>query len=224
MGLKEKITDLRRGQDLSQERLAERIGVSRQAVAKWESGESLPEIEHLILLGKFFSVSIDALLADRDACAAAGEEPIRAADSDAIAFLCRAKRSTYAGYGSEVAPTRPGSHDLTYREGEYLYHDTYLGGERFGGEEALWLNGEPIWAMNYCGRTLHRGFSGDFLKEALSLVAEDSPFRGPAIHRKGDLSYHCMVSGGYGWFRGTEEIFRGSVKTYECVFHGGTVS
>ena len=48
-----------------------------------------------------------------------------------------------------------------------MYHDTYVGGEEFAGEEAVWRNEVTVWAMNYIGRVLDDRFSGDFLKEAL---------------------------------------------------------
>ncbi len=138
-------------------------------------------------------------------------------------FLLRAKKATYAGKGPETAPSRPLSHDLEYAEGELFYIDTYLGGENFAGEEAIWENGQPIWAMNYCGRNLAEGFSGDFLKEALANVPFERPYRGPEEYRKDDFVYKCSVTGDFHWFSGYEEIFRGSVKVYECIFHGGDV-
>jgi transcriptional regulator with XRE-family HTH domain len=107
MILQTRISELRKSLDLSQERLAERIGVSRQAVAKWESGETLPELEHLIRLGKLFSVSIDSLLMGADACSAAAGAADLGPNAEAIAFLCRAKRATYAGRGPKAEPTRP---------------------------------------------------------------------------------------------------------------------
>lgn len=54
--------DLRRKKGLSQEDLANQIGVSRQTVSKWESGQSFPDAEKLMLLSETFSVSIDSLL------------------------------------------------------------------------------------------------------------------------------------------------------------------
>ena len=84
-----------------------------------------------------------------------------------IQFLMRAKRATYAGKGAETASSRPSSHDLEYREGDLMYLDTFLGGERFAGEEALWIGDVPYWSMNYVGRVTGTPFSGDFLKEAL---------------------------------------------------------
>ncbi len=140
-----------------------------------------------------------------------------------IDFLITAKRNTYAAHGAEVSSSRPSSHDLQYRQGDFLYIDTYLGGEAFIGEEAIWVNNHPVWAMNYSGRVLGEGFSGDFLKEALYLVPKESPFRGPAIYRKGEYSYHCIVNGDVDWYWGYEEIFLSDTKVMECFFHGGVV-
>lgn len=62
MNLSEKILELRKANGLSQEQLSEKLGVSRQSVSKWECGESLPELEKLILLSKVFHVTTDYLL------------------------------------------------------------------------------------------------------------------------------------------------------------------
>lgn len=63
-----------------------------------------------------------------------------------------------------------------------------------------------------------------FLKETLGLVDEKKPFRGPALYRKGEYLYHCSSCGSLEWFQGQEEIYYGTVKIYECVFHGGAVA
>ena len=60
----EKLQLLRKRQGLSQEKLAEQLDVSRQAISKWELGESLPDTENVVQLGKLFDVSIDYLLKD----------------------------------------------------------------------------------------------------------------------------------------------------------------
>ena len=56
------IAALRKKKGLSQEALADRIGVSRQTVAKWESGESSPDVEHCDAMAELFDVTIDALV------------------------------------------------------------------------------------------------------------------------------------------------------------------
>ena len=58
----EKLRRLRIARQLSQEQLADKLQVSRQAISKWELGESMPDTENLILLSKFYGVSIDYLL------------------------------------------------------------------------------------------------------------------------------------------------------------------
>lgn len=140
-----------------------------------------------------------------------------------IPFLLRAKKATYAGHGNETESTRPASHDLMYEEDKFFYYDTYLGGERFCGEEAVWIETKPVWSMNYVGRVIGSGFSGDFLKEALSLASEESPYRGPAEYSEGEFLYRCEVTGDFDWFQGYEEIFRLGEKIYECYYHGGDV-
>ena len=62
MNLADRIQDLRKRRGLSQEELADKLGVSRQAVSKWESGQSTPDIERIILMSEFFEVTTDYLL------------------------------------------------------------------------------------------------------------------------------------------------------------------
>ena len=62
MNIGEKVKQLRKEQGLSQEQLAEKLIVSRAAVAKWESGIGLPDIENLKKLSEVLSVSIDELV------------------------------------------------------------------------------------------------------------------------------------------------------------------
>lgn len=64
MTLNEKIYELRKNAGYSQETLAEKTGVSRQSVSKWETGESVPEIDKIVALSKIFSVTTDYLLND----------------------------------------------------------------------------------------------------------------------------------------------------------------
>ena len=140
-----------------------------------------------------------------------------------VSFLIRAKQATYAGKGAETAPSRTGSHDLVYRENNLVYYDTYLGGDRFAGEEALWIAGVPCWSMNYAGRVTGGHFSGDFLKEALLHVPENIPYRGPEKYVNGDYTYSCSVEGDFDWFQGKETISCRGNQIYECVYHGGLI-
>ena len=144
-------------------------------------------------------------------------------DKNIIDFLVRAKKATFAGAGTKIDSSRPNSKDLQYTEGTLKYIDTYLGGAKFAGEEALWKDDVPFWAMNYIGRALSEDFSIDFLTEVLLLVPEEYPFRGPLQYINGDNSYKCIIEGDFRWFSGVEEIFCKNKKVYELVFHGGYV-
>ena len=62
MTFSEKLVGLRRKAGLSQEELASRLEVSRQAVSKWESGQTLPDLERAAALSRLFGVSLDYLL------------------------------------------------------------------------------------------------------------------------------------------------------------------
>ena len=74
MSFGENLQTIRKKNHLSQEGLAELLGVSRQAVSKWELGEGYPEVDKLLLLSKKLSVSIDSLLGGEDASPASGDE------------------------------------------------------------------------------------------------------------------------------------------------------
>lgn len=60
--LSDNLRDLRRQHKLSQEEVAEAIGVSRQAVAKWENGDTTPDIINCMALAKLYSVTLDDLV------------------------------------------------------------------------------------------------------------------------------------------------------------------
>ena len=71
-----------------------------------------------------------------------------------VHFRLEANVNTYAAYMNETDSTRLDSHDFRYSNGSYTYHDTYVGGEQFAGEEAIWYEGKSQYAMNYAGCVL----------------------------------------------------------------------
>lgn len=62
MTLADRIQQLRKQKGISQEELADRVGVSRQAVSKWESAQSVPDLDKILLLSDYFEVTTDYLL------------------------------------------------------------------------------------------------------------------------------------------------------------------
>ncbi|MDD4371967.1 MAG: helix-turn-helix transcriptional regulator [Anaerostipes sp.] len=64
MQFSKKLLILRKEKGLSQEKLAEQIGVSRQAISKWELGTAIPDTENIVQISEFFRVPIEYLLLD----------------------------------------------------------------------------------------------------------------------------------------------------------------
>lgn len=62
MNFDEKIIKIRKDNNLTQEEMAEKLNVSRQAISNWENKRNLPDIEMLIIISKIFSISLDELI------------------------------------------------------------------------------------------------------------------------------------------------------------------
>ena len=90
MILADKITDLRKKQGMSQEELAEKLGVSRQSVSKWESAQATPDLNRVIEMSRLFGVSTDYLLKDEETAADTAETDT-AADSVRVVSLADAR-------------------------------------------------------------------------------------------------------------------------------------
>ncbi len=89
MPLSEKLYVLRKERGLSQEQLAEKLSVSRQAILKWESGQSVPESDKLLAISSYFDVSLDYLLKETE------EQPALSADHQDDNSLPRGNRSRF---------------------------------------------------------------------------------------------------------------------------------
>ena len=66
MSFADKLRELRTNNRYSQEQLAEKLMVSRQAISKWETGESLPDIDKAMQVSDFFGVTMDYLVKDKE--------------------------------------------------------------------------------------------------------------------------------------------------------------
>jgi transcriptional regulator with XRE-family HTH domain len=220
MNFSEKLQLLRKSKGFTQEEFAEKLNVSRQAVAKWETGQAYPDIMNLIQISDMMNVTVDYLVKNRE-CVVAPQKSDNNDVEQLILFRLEANVNTYAAFMNEVDSTRLDSHDFRYEKEDYVYHDTYVGGEQFAGQEAVWKKGKAVYAMNYAGRVLSDKFSGNFLKEALRKADVNMPYRGPEYYHAGEYVYKAKVSGDINWFQGYEEIYWQNEKVYECYFHGG---
>mgnify|MGYP002423549607 CR=1 FL=1 len=81
----EKIANLRKGNNITQEQLAELLGVTRQSVSRWEMDLAFPETEKLIRLSKLFSCSIDYLLSEM--IGRETQEPVEITADACVSFI-----------------------------------------------------------------------------------------------------------------------------------------
>ena len=144
------------------------------------------------------------------------------------AFIVRAKAATYVGNGEHTTPSRLASHDLRFSDGEWIYHDSYFGGSDFIGEEVVYFDGKPVWAMNYYGRILRDDLltaaeAGQMIKVSLSRMYEEGRFLGGFEYTQNDLTYIDTSEGSAASFHGRESIRREQDIAYELVYHGGLI-
>lgn len=143
-------------------------------------------------------------------------------------FIVQAKAATYVGDGQKTKSSRTGSHDLAFQNGDFSYLDSYFGGTDFIGQEVVYENDEPVWAMNYYGRILKpekiaAAQAGQIIKESLSKLYEDGRFLGGFTYAVGAFHYTDTSQGDFQSFIGQEWITRGDVRVYELVYHGGVI-
>jgi hypothetical protein len=143
-------------------------------------------------------------------------------------FFLRDKQATYVGAGKKLLPYRLGSHDLQFFDGDWAYHDSYLGESDFIGQEAVYYRGRVVWAENYFGRILRpekitSGEAGQMIQKSLSRMYAEGRFLGRFEHSEGDLAYVDTNEGDFRFFQGQEWITRAGETVYELVYHGGLV-
>jgi uncharacterized protein DUF5680 len=144
------------------------------------------------------------------------------------AFIVRAKASTYVGDGEHITPCRAGSHDLRFVDGKWAYLDSYFGGTDFIGEEVIYFDEKPVWAMNYYGHILRDDLltgaqAGQMIKASLSRMYKEGRFLGGFEYAENDLTYVDASEGNADSFHGREFIRRGQDIAYELVYHGGLI-
>ena len=96
MILADKLIELRKKNGWSQEDLAERLGVSRQSVSKWESGASIPDLDKILKMSSLFGVSTDFLLKDAaELPAPEMEDPVEMPESESVRVFTLAQATEY---------------------------------------------------------------------------------------------------------------------------------
>jgi hypothetical protein len=149
-----------------------------------------------------------------------------------VRFLVESKKRTYASQGDEAtvkSPLLPGTRQLEYSEGPFLYRDIYTGSAMFAGQEMVYYNGKPVWTMSYAGNIPAEVSKEDvealvkLLHQALMRVPAEIPYRGPQQSRDGAYTYSNHPEGRLDNFFGRETIARGDSVLYELRYGGGLV-
>jgi hypothetical protein len=147
-------------------------------------------------------------------------------EQELYSFLSKAHKNTYAAHGVKASSLRPQSSDYHFEEGEFSYHDTYFGDNRFIGEEIVYFQSEPVWGMNYYGYVIDDSHSPKelfgFLRKAL-LVDTSASFRGPQEYNDLGLTYENSMDGDIKRFAGKEQIKHKDQIIYEAIYHGGYI-
>nr|WP_243239615.1 DUF5680 domain-containing protein [Sulfobacillus harzensis] len=124
-------------------------------------------------------------------------------------------------------PQLSGSVQLEYSKERFLYRDIYFGGRRFVGQETVYFDGTPVWAMSYAGgmigSTADAGDVYAFLRRALLAVSQEEPFRGPKEVESQNLRYENTYQGDLGWFSGQETVCAHGVQVYALRYAGGHI-
>ena len=150
-------------------------------------------------------------------------------DSSALnRFIVEAKRGCYVGGGERAEPSRTGSNDLVWSDGDWRYRDSYFGGTDFIGQETVWRGGMPVWAMNYYGFIIRPDLidgmrAGETIKAALSAMYGEGRFLGGLSWLGAHGRYVDTSEGDVEQFFGREAILCDGIEAYALHYHGGLI-
>ncbi|MBU1307071.1 MAG: hypothetical protein KKF33_16325 [Alphaproteobacteria bacterium] len=145
---------------------------------------------------------------------------------DLTPIIVAAKAATYVGGGTSAPSSRPGSHDLGWSQGPWRYLDSYFGGTDFIGQETLWHDGAPVWAMNYYGYIQRPDLidgqrAGATIKAALTDMYGEGRFLGGFDWTGPHGRYIDTSTGDAAHFHGREVILVGDAEAYALDYFGG---
>ena len=148
--------------------------------------------------------------------------------SNLVDFILRAKQATYVGEGKQLLPYRLGSHDLQFIEGDWAYHDSYLGENDFMGVEIVYYRGKVRWGMNYFGRIIQPDKitspqAGEVIKNSLMKMYQTGRFLGGFINTVKEFTYKDTNEGDPQYFTGKEWIEVKGEIVYALDYHGGLI-
>ncbi len=158
-----RLSDLRKQNGLSQEQLAEKIGVSRQAVSKWERSEASPDTDNIILLARLYNVSLDELLRTEDDVPVneAYEQEKEASASENVQEMPEQEQPEASGFDGSTEEASGNEEEAAdassdYDENYYNYGD---------GEDKVHIGLDGIHVSSKNGDRVHVSWDGIHVNE-----------------------------------------------------------
>ena len=146
-------------------------------------------------------------------------------------FIVKAKANGWVGAepgGKKVSPSRLGSLDVTFEEGDFFYQDSFVGLTDFCGQEHICFKGEPVWSQAYYGCIVRPELIDgprivEVLKAALGAMYLQNRFLGSFEFSYRECVYQDMSHGDFSNFSGQEEICIKGDVAYRLQYFGGLV-
>lgn len=169
MGLGKKIAYYRKNKNITQDELAKQLGISNQAVSKWETGQSCPDVELLPKIADIFEITLDELF-EREFVTQEEQSNVQERLNEASVSACE------VGEERSLAGARP-----EVLQAPVLYTD------RVG---LPWEDDETLHVALYVGHKLIRG---EALKERFGKISKNITFNysGPALNVESSFSVIC---------------------------------
>lgn len=144
-----------------------------------------------------------------------------------LSFIAKAHKNTYAApkevrnLHKSATPILLGHKDFDFREGDWMYHDSYAGSTWAPGSEVVFYKERPVWRMSYQGKNndnyseaFYNKEVFPFLKNALLETPDTNPFRGPKFFEHEDLTYRFKMRGDHRYFTGSESITHKGIEVF----------
>lgn len=139
-------------------------------------------------------------------------------------FLIQANKEGYAAGESKITKNEDHSYTSQFESGDLKLHDSWFGGEPFGGREVVFFKGNPHWMMVYYGQDTGKAEGLiPFLRKAMMSPDQEMPLRGPNEMTEGDFQYKNSATGDLERFIGEEKIFYKGEEVFRTNYVGGLV-
>jgi hypothetical protein len=147
---------------------------------------------------------------------------------DLQAFVIRAKKASYVGNAPKVHPSRLDAFDLTFKEPNWAYRDSYFGGTDFLGQEVVWFKDQAVWVMNYHGTILRPDiYDGEKAAKTLRAALSQPQSQGRLLDNFDWRGTHDLFRirsrGAIDFLRGRETINLDGIEVYALDYQAGVV-